>query len=103
MNTSILIAIVATVVIIAIVIAWILSANKSKAIFSQSLQNKEEDLRQVSDQLSESRSELASKVSALSEVSAALSAREADLIRKQGSGTQRRLYRKKSSVYLMRI
>ena len=83
MNTSIIISIVATVVIIAIVIAWILSANKSKAIFCQSLQSKEEDLRQVSDQLSESRTELASKVSALSEVSAALSAREADLIRKE--------------------
>ena len=83
MDTSIIIVIVAAVVIVAIIIAWILSAGKARAIFYQSLQSKEEDLRQVSDLLSESRSELASKVNALSEVSAALSAREADLIRKE--------------------
>ena len=83
MDTSIIIVIVAAVVIVAIIIAWILSAGKARAIFNQSLQSKEEDLRQISDLLSESRSELASKVNALSEVSAALSAREADLIRKE--------------------
>ena len=83
MDTSIIIVIVAAVVIVAIIIAWILSAGKSKAVFYQSLQSKEEDLRQISDLLSESRSELASKVNALSEVSATLSAREADLIRKE--------------------
>ena len=83
MDTSIIIVIVAAVVIVAIIIAWILSAGKARAIFYQSLQSKEEDLRQVSDLLSESRSELASKVNALSEVTAALSAREADLIRKE--------------------
>lgn len=83
MNAEITIAIIAAVVIAAIVITWVLSAKRMKAGFLQDIHRREDDLRFVSDQLSESRSELAGKVGELSRVSATLTEREADLIRKE--------------------
>ena len=84
MNATIIIAAVAAAVITGIVIAWILSASKVRTSYLQDIQRREEDLRLVSGQLSETRTELAGKVSALGEISAALSQKEGELIRQEG-------------------
>ena len=84
MNATIIIAAVAAAVITGIVIAWILSASKARTSYLQDIQRREEDLRLVSGQLSETRTELAGKVSALGEISAALSQKEGELIRQEG-------------------
>lgn len=84
MNATIIIAAVAAAVITGIVIAWILSASKARTGYLQDIQRREEDLRLVSGQLSETRTELAGKVSALGELSAALSQKEGELIRQEG-------------------
>ena len=84
MNATIIIAAVAAAVITGIVIAWILSASKVRTSYLQDIQRREEDLRLVSGHLSETRTELAGKVSALGEISAALSQKEGELIRQEG-------------------
>ena len=83
MDATIIIAIVAAVIIIALVVIWILTANSAKSRFNLDLQHKEETLQQLTAQLTESRTELAGKVSALSEMATTLSEKEADLIRKE--------------------
>ena len=83
MNTEITIAIIAAIVIAAIVITWVLSAKRMKTGFLQDIHRREDDLRLVTDQLNTSRSELEGKVGELSRVSATLTEKEADLIRKE--------------------
>lgn len=53
MNVSITIAIIAAIIIIATVIAWILTANKAKAAFKDELDRKEKEVRTLADQIAE--------------------------------------------------
>ena len=61
MNVSITIAIIAAVIIIAIVITWILTANKAKAAFKDELGRKETEVRTLTDQIAERNADLIRK------------------------------------------
>ena len=61
MNATITIAIIATVIIIAIVIAWILSASKAKAAFQSEIGRKETEVKELTGKVAERDADLIRK------------------------------------------
>ena len=61
MNATITIAIIAAVIIIAIVIAWILSASKAKAAFQSEIGRKETEVKELTGKVAERDADLIRK------------------------------------------